>query len=227
MQPQENDASDQRLAEIIPIARKIHGLIGSDSAEIPLLKSADPEETKRKLEWYHRFLQEKILPQIQGADIRVADIEFLTAVILQPVDFVRESLQEIVTDSVRELILDGIARKVIAFMGTEHDSIHMGNISKDEREELKNGIKKRLQDSLGAIVDGLIDIQAVMDLVSAPYKMTNEMLVATRTVVVDRAVAIKFGLKDAEDMRFSHIVSAQIEQASKPVDNAPIPSEAK
>lgn len=213
----EKDASDTRLADCSAVARDIHRIVGLASASAPLLKGKDAKETAEQIKWYQDLLQNRLLPLITTADLRVADIEFLTTLMLQPVDFVREALQDIVTDSIREAVLESLSRKIVAFLGQDISFLPIGNIESDQRNFLKDSVKTRVQEKLGPVVDSLIDVQAVMDLVTAPYNMIKNMLVASRTAVVDGAVASKFGVKDADELRFSHVIAAQID-AAKGVD---------
>lgn len=221
-----DDLSNKRIEECVPVAREIHKLIGDNAETVPMLKADSPEAVKGQLKWYQDLLQEKLLPAITKADIRTADVEFLSALMLQPIDLIREALQDIVTDKVRESILHDMAKKIIAFMGNESSQLPMGDIDKTQAEGIRAFVKEQLNDQLSDVIGRLIDVQAVMDLVVAPYNMVKNILVATRSSAVDGAVAFRFGVKNAEDMRFSHVLAAQAEQAQLS-PSAPVQTDAK
>jgi hypothetical protein len=220
MNNEPEDFSKKRLDECVATARTIHSLIGERVSDMPILKGKNAKETTEQLKWYQDFIQSKIFPAISTADLRTGDVEFLSGIILQPVDFVREALQEIITDEIREKILLEIAKSVISFMSVHTKSMPMGDISKEQHENLKNVVKSQMHEQLEPIISKLIDIQAVMDLVIAPYKLINNVITSTRDVVVDAAVAYKFDLKKPEDLRFSHIVKSQLEKAEKDKANS-------
>lgn len=209
------DESQKRIDEVSQVARKIHVLVGESVNEIPILKGEDGVETAKHLKWYQTFIQEKIVPAVTIANLRTGDIEFLTSLILQPIDLVREGIQDILTDSVREVILEKLAREIITFMANNNSTLPIGDIPKDKHEAMKEFVKQQVQNQLASVVDKMIDIQAVMDIVAAPYKLVNQILSATRTMVEENAVASKFGLKNLSDLRFSHIIATQMENAEK------------
>lgn len=211
--PAAADASEVRTKECTQVAREIHAIIGEKSNEVPLLKGNDSDGTIARIKWYQALLQDRVLPIIQAANLRTGDIEFLGTLILQPLDFVRESLQDIVGEAVREALTESTARLIIGYLGDEHETSPMGDITKEQHAELKNTVKARLLEKLGSVLGGLIDIQTVMEVTAAPYNMMNNLLAATRSMVVDEAVAHKFGVKSADELRFSHVIETQIERA--------------
>jgi len=209
----DKDLSAERTAECAKVARSIHALIGEAALTVPLLNAAQTDDKAAQLLYYQKMLQDKILPIIQAADLRVADIEFLMSLVIQPVDMIKEAVGDLLVEGIKEQVMSEIARKLIAFMGNEAASLPIGDITKEQRPGLLNFVKEQINDQLKDVMGQLVDMASVMKLVDVPFTMIREMLIATRSSVVDHAVAFKFGLSDGNDIRFSHIIAAQKEQA--------------